>query len=109
MNGTWNALSEPNRLRIVELLRERPRTVNEIVDELGLTQPLVSKHLRVLRESGLVHVQPRGQQRIYELRAAPFKELDSWVSSFRQLWEDRLDNLDKYLQEVKRTQKRPSK
>ncbi len=106
MNATLTVLAEPNRLRIIELLREHPRTVNEIVDALGLPQPLVSKHLRVLREAGMVQVRPRAQQRVYELRAAPFQELDSWVSSFRQLWEGRLDNLDKHLQELKRSQKR---
>ncbi len=106
MNATLTVLAEPNRLRIIELLREHPRTVNEIVVALGLPQPLVSKHLRVLREAGMVQVRPRAQQRVYELRAAPFQELDSWVASFRQLWEGRLDNLDKHLQALKRRQKR---
>lgn len=109
MNSTLSAISEPNRLRIIEMLRERPRTVNEIVDGLGLPQPLVSKHLRVLREAGIVQVRARAQQRVYELRAAPFQKLDAWVGTFRQLWEGRLDRLDGYLQEVKRKQKRTSR
>ncbi len=109
MNGTLTALSDPNRLRIVELLRERPYTVNEIVERLGLTQPLVSKHLRVLRQAGLVHARPHGQQRFYELQGEPFKELDSWVSTFRQLWEGRMDRLDNYLQHAQRRPKRPRK
>ena len=102
MNGTLGALAEPNRLRIVELLRSGPRTVNEIVERLDMPQPLVSKHLRVLRQAGLVRARPQGQQRLYELQAAPFRELNSWVSTFQQLWEGRLDNLDRYLQQVKR-------
>ncbi len=108
MNGTLSAIAEPNRLRIVEMLRERPRTVNEIVEGLDLPQPLVSKHLRVLREAGIVQVRPHAQQRVYELRPAPFRELDAWVGTFRQLWEGRLDRLDGYLQDVKRKQKRTS-
>jgi DNA-binding transcriptional ArsR family regulator len=99
MNGTLTALAEPNRMRIVELLRIGPRSVNEIVDELELPQPLVSKHLRVLRQAGLVRARPHAQQRLYELQPQPFAELDTWVSTFRRLWEDRLDTLDSYLQE----------
>lgn len=109
MNGTLSALSEPNRLRIIEMLRERPCTVNEIVQALGLPQPLVSKHLRVLREAGMVQVRPHAQQRVYELRPAPFQELDAWVGTFRRLWEGRLDRLDGYLQEVKPKRKRTSR
>ena len=102
MNTTLIALAEPNRLRIVEYLREKPHTVSSIVDRLRLPQPLVSKHLRVLREAGVVRVQPRAQQRLYELQPAPFRELDTWIGSFRRLWEDRLDTLDQYLKETKR-------
>ena len=108
MNGTLGALAEPNRLRIVELLRAGPHSVNEIVDELELSQPLVSKHLRALREAGLVQVRPHAQQRVYELQAAPFEELDAWIASFRWLWEGRLDSLDEYLQQMKK-HKRPRK
>ncbi len=102
MNGTLGALAEPNRLRIVEFLRGGPRSVNEIVDKLELPQPLVSKHLRVLREAGLVRSRAQAQQRVYELQAAPFEQLDAWVSTFRRLWEDRLESLDDYLQELKK-------
>ncbi|HTP00759.1 MAG TPA: metalloregulator ArsR/SmtB family transcription factor [Anaerolineales bacterium] len=102
MEGTLAALAEPNRVRIIELLRSGPRPVNEIVAELALPQPLVSKHLRFLREAGLVRVRPQGQQRLYELEPGPFQELDRWVSSFRRLWEDRLDRLDAYLQDIQR-------
>ena len=95
MNATLIALAEPNRLRIVELLRERPRPVGEIAKRLRLRQPQVSKHLRVLSDAGLVDVRPVAQQRIYELRSAPFDELDKWLDepySGRQL-EDALKTL----------------
>ncbi len=104
MNGTLSALAEPNRLRIVEMLRGGPSTVSEIAERLELSQPLVSKHLRVLREAGVVQVRAEAQQRIYELRPQPFAELESWVGSFRRLWEGRLDSLDEYVQEMKRNQ-----
>ncbi len=104
MNATLNALAEPNRLHIVEMLRERPCTVNEIVERLGLGQPLVSKHLRVLREARLVLARPQAQQRVYQLAAEPLEELDAWLEPFRRLWEDRLDALDGYLQEAKQDQ-----
>src|SRR5512146_3550717 len=107
MDETLTALAEPNRFRIVEALRKGPKSVSELVEELRLPQPLVSKHLRVLRQAHLVRVRPRAQQRLYELEPGPFRELESWVSGFRRLWEDRLDTLDEYLKDVQRTRKRP--
>lgn len=106
MNETLQALGEPNRRKIVEILREGPRPVNELVEQLRLPQPLVSKHLRVLRDAGIVRVQPQAQQRVYELEPRAFKELATWVSTFRRIWEQRLDSLEDYLQEVKGTQGR---
>ena len=106
MINTLNALAEPNRLHIVELLRKGPLSVNEIVEKLGLSQPLVSKHLRVLSHAGLVKVRPNAQQRIYELEARPFTELDAWLDTYRSIWDTRLDNLDAYLQELKEPQRR---
>jgi DNA-binding transcriptional ArsR family regulator len=103
---TLSALSEPNRLRIVELLREGPHSVNEIVQELQLGQPLVSKHLRVLSQAGLVNVHKSAQRRIYQLEPRAFEELNSWLETFRRIWNTRLDNLDDYLQELKAEQKR---
>ena len=103
---TLSALAEPNRLRIVELLRDKPRPVGEIAKELLIRQPQVSKHLHVLSEAGLVEVHPVAQMRVYQLRPKPFEELDSWLETFRQLWEARLDTLDEYLQELKEEQKR---
>jgi DNA-binding transcriptional ArsR family regulator len=94
---TLTALAEPNRLRIVELLRAGPRPVGEIGEKLHLQQPQVSKHLRVLRDFGLVDVQARAQQRLYELRAAPLRELNEWVERFRSIWDERFTQLDEYL------------
>ena len=106
---TLSALAEPNRLRIVELLRENPYPVGEIARRLVLRQPQVSKHLRILSDAGLVKVHPAAQQRIYQLQAKPFKELDGWLETFRRIWETRMDNLDEYLQELKEEQKRGKK
>jgi DNA-binding transcriptional ArsR family regulator len=109
MDGTLVALAEPNRLRIVEMLRKGPSSVNEIAERLELSQPLVSKHLRVLREAGIVQVRAAAQQRVYELRPEPFEQLETWVGSFRRLWEHRLDSLDDYVQQMKRDEKRARK
>ena len=103
---TFSALAEPNRFRIVELLREGPRPVGEIAQRLSLHQPQVSKHLRVLNEAGLVEVRPIAQQRVYQLRARPFKELAAWLETFRRLWEGRMDTFNEYMQELKEEQKR---
>ncbi len=106
---TLTALAEPNRLRIVELLRDGPRPVGEIAGRLRLRQPQVSKHLRFLSNAGLVKVKPIAQQRVYQLQARPFQELDSWLETFRRLWEGRLDTLNDYMQEIKEQQKREKK
>ena len=100
MVETFAALAEPNRFRIVELLRAGPRTVNEIGDRLDLNQPQVSKHLRVLQEAGLVEVEPRAQQRVYELRARPLRELHGWLERYRKLWDARFEALDELLDEL---------
>ena len=102
MIETLSALAEPNRLRIVELLRVGPRPVAEICARVRLGQPQVSKHLSVLRSAGLVHVQPRGQQRFYALRAAPLRELDEWLERFRDIWGARFDQLDELLREMQK-------
>jgi DNA-binding transcriptional ArsR family regulator len=96
---TFRALGEPSRLRIVDLLRAGPASVGEIADTLGIRQPQVSKHLRVLDDSGIVTVEPRARHRIYRLEAAPFDEIGRWVDSFERLWEVRLDGLGRYLTE----------
>ncbi len=97
MSLTIMALAEPNRLHIVELLRDGPRPVGEIADKLRLRQPQVSKHLHVLSKAGLVEKHQSAQQRIYNLRPKPFLELENWLESYRYLWEERFDRLDEYL------------
>jgi DNA-binding transcriptional ArsR family regulator len=94
---TFIALAEPNRLKMVELLREKPRSVNEIATLLKLRQPQASKHLHRLSEAGLLDIQPVAQQRIYSLRPEPFIQLEDWIGSFYRFWDQRLDNLDSYL------------
>lgn len=101
MLETFTALAEPNRLRIVELLRAGPRPVNDIGEQLALNQPQVSKHLRVLKQAGLVAVQPRAQQRLYELRAQPLRQLHEWLERYRRLWDERFDQLDELIAELK--------
>ena len=103
---TLTALAEPNRLRIVEYLRGGPRPVGEIAGRLRLRQPQVSKHLKVLSEAGLVTVKPLAQQRIYQLQPKPFKELDTWIDTFKRIWDKRLDALDDYLKELKEKEKK---
>jgi DNA-binding transcriptional ArsR family regulator len=102
MVETFAALGEPTRLRIVELLRSGPRPVNDIGERLELTQPQVSKHLRTLKEAGLVDVQPIAQQRFYELRPQPLRELHDWLERYRQLWDARFDELDELVSELRR-------
>jgi DNA-binding transcriptional ArsR family regulator len=106
MVETFAALAENNRLRIVELLRAGPRPVNEIGERLQLNQPQVSKHLRVLKEAGLVEVRPRAQQRLYELRAQPLRQLHEWLERYRQLWEARFEQMDELVRELKAKEKR---
>ena len=91
---TFAALAEPNRLKIVELLRQGPQPVNDIGARLDLQQPQVSKHLKVLRAVGLVTVRPLAQQRLYELRTEPLLELDTWLEPYRCFWNERLDALE---------------
>jgi DNA-binding transcriptional ArsR family regulator len=101
MNATtFSALAEPNRLYIVELLRDGPLSVGEIADRLGLGQPQASKHLRVLSDAGLVEVHPIANRRIYKLRLQSLIELDAWLESFRCVWDERFDHLEDYLREL---------
>ena len=99
--ATFAVVAEPTRRRILDLLRERARSVGELVDQLGISQPGVSKHLRVLREAGLVEVHPEAQRRRYELRTEPLEEIDAWLEPYRQLWSDRLDALERHLDTTK--------
>lgn len=96
---TYAALAEPHRREILDLLRGGERSVSELVEPLGLTQPGVSKHLRVLREAGLVAARSEGRHRLYVLRPAPLAELDAWLEPYRAYWSDRLDALERHLEE----------
>ena len=102
MLATLTALAEPNRLRIVEELRTRERSVNELCEQLSLSQPLVSKHLRVLREAGLVEVDARAQQRFYGLRAKPLAEMHDWLTRYRRIWDARFQALDAVLERMEK-------
>lgn len=95
-----SALAEPNRMRIVELLRDGPLTVGEIADRVGLRQPQTSKHLKILGDAGIVEVEAAANRRIYRLRPEPFYALDAWLHSFERVMRERFDNLDDYLREL---------
>jgi DNA-binding transcriptional ArsR family regulator len=96
----FEVLAEPKRRQILDLLRSDERAVNELVEALGLAQPAVSKHLRTLREAGLVAVRIDAQRRLYRLRLEPLRELDGWLAPYRQLWEQRLDTLEQHLNQM---------
>jgi len=96
----FEVLAEPRRRHILDLLRERERTVGDLVSALGISQPGVSKHLRVLRDAGLVGVRADGQRRLYRLRARPLREIDEWLAPYRAAWRDRLDALETHLDDM---------
>jgi DNA-binding transcriptional ArsR family regulator len=91
------ALGEPQRVAILDLLRDGERPVGEIVERLRMSQPAISKHLRVLRDAGLVEVRPDAQRRLYRIRPEPLADLDEWLSSYRDLWTTHLDRLEDHL------------
>ena len=97
MATTFDVLAEPARRDILDLLRERERSVGDLVERLSLSQPGVSKHLRVLRDAGLVVVRPEAQRRWYQLRAEPLAEIDAWLGPSRRFWSSRLDALERHL------------
>lgn len=97
---TFEILAEPNRRHILDLLRSDERTVGELVTALDLAQPTVSKHLRTLRDAGLVLVRPDAQRRWYRLRVEPLQELDAWLEPYRRVWTERLDALETHLDEM---------
>lgn len=96
-------LGEPRRQAILDLLRDGERPVGELVDHLHLSQPAVSKHLRVLKEAGLVEARVDAQRRLYRIRPEPLAELDDWLSSYRQLWTTHLDRLEDHLARRRQT------
>ncbi|HWO73108.1 MAG TPA: metalloregulator ArsR/SmtB family transcription factor [Dehalococcoidia bacterium] len=95
--STFEVLAEPSRRRILDLLQRAERPVGELVQELSLSQPAVSKHLRVLREAGLVAVRADGQRRLYRLRLEPLQEIEEWLRPYRRMWAERLDALERRL------------
>jgi len=97
----FNAVAEPRRRQILDLLASGEKPVSDLVSVLGLAQPLVSKHLRVLREVGLVEARDSGRQRVYRVNARPLKEIHDWVSGYQRLWAERFDRLDDVLAELK--------
>ena len=105
MAATFEVLAEPTRRRFLDLLRERERPVGELVEHLALSQPGVSKHLRVLREAGLVEVRHDAQRRLYGLRVEPLVEVDEWLEPYRRFWASRLDALERHLDEQAKGEK----
>src|SRR3954462_3384414 len=95
--STWTALADPPRRAMLELLREQPRPVGELVERLGLSQPGTSQHLRVLRDAGLVRVRAEAQRRVYALDPGPMAELDAWLAPYRRQWAESLDALGRHL------------
>jgi DNA-binding transcriptional ArsR family regulator len=98
----FEVLAEPSRRRILDLLRDDERSVGELVDRLPLSQPGVSRHLRVLRDAGLVNVRRQAQKRLYAVNPEPLAEIDAWLAPYRRLWVDRLDALENHLDEKER-------
>lgn len=98
----FNAVAEPRRREILDLLAKGERPVNDLVRELKLGQPQVSKHLRVLRRVGLVHAREAGRHRLYRLNGGPLKSIHDWVKNYEQAWNERFDRLDDVLDELKR-------
>jgi DNA-binding transcriptional ArsR family regulator len=106
MDTVLHALTDESRRTVLEILRAHPATVGELAEALPISRPGVSRHLRVLREAGLVEVQQQAQWRIYRLRPEPLAELDTWLGRYRVLWEERLDALHSEIARGKREKRR---
>jgi DNA-binding transcriptional ArsR family regulator len=102
MTTVFDVIADPTRREILGKLLQRPHSVGELADELAISQPGVSKQLRLLREAGLVQYQRKAQVHWYYLEPEPLKELDSWLEAYRKLWSDRYDQLDDYLKTIQR-------
>ena len=103
MATAFDLLADPTRRRMLDELRSAERSVGELVERLGMSQPAVSKHLRVLREAELVTVRPDGQRRWYEVNADPLVELAEWLEPYRRMWSQRLDRLERHLDDEEST------
>jgi DNA-binding transcriptional ArsR family regulator len=104
-SDAFNAIAEPQRRQILTLVRGGERPVNELAEALGMSQPQASKHLRVLREVGLVRVRGDGKQRLYALDARGLRPLHEWLGGFERFWSGSFDRLDDYVQDLKRTKR----
>ena len=104
----FNAVAAPRRRQILDVLSGGERPVNDLVLELGVTQPVVSKHLRVLRDVGLVNVRDEGRQRVYRLDGQPLKPIHDWLKNYERSWSERFDRLDVVLEELKKTKEEQS-
>jgi len=102
-SDVFDALADPTRRQILALLCDGERPVGDLVGQLDIRQSGVSRHLRILQEAGFVAVRPEGQRRLYSLRTEPFRELDSWLSRYRELWEARLDRFGRALEKKRRS------
>lgn len=100
MTTAFEVLAEPNRRRILDLLRGNERAVGDLVDALAVSQPAVSKHLAVLRRAGLVEVRTEGQRRIYTVRPEPLQDIDAWLAPYRRMWAASLDALERRLDDM---------
>ena len=100
VQALFDVMVEPRRREILELVRSRERLVGDLAEELGVAQPTVSKHLKVMREAGLVTVRRDAQRRWYRLRPQPLLELDAWLAPYREAWAGRLDDLERHLDEM---------
>jgi len=109
LSHTFQTLADPTRRGIVEVLRKGERQVNDIVEQVGIHQSGVSRHLRILHEAGFVTIRPDGQRRLYSLRPEPFRELENWLAQYRGLWEARLDRFGAALEEQRKCRKTPDK
>jgi DNA-binding transcriptional ArsR family regulator len=102
MDGLFTVLADPTRRQIIAMLAERERSAGELVAAFDISQPAISRHLRILREAGLVTVREEGQRRIYRLDAAPLAALDDWLMGYRRFWSTRLDRLEQRIEERRR-------
>jgi DNA-binding transcriptional ArsR family regulator len=107
-SDAFNAIAEPQRRRILSLLRDRELPAGDVADQLGMQQPAASKHLRVLREVGLVYVHRAGKQRMYGLDARGLRPIHEWIGGFEQFWNESFDRLNEYVKELERGEAAPA-
>lgn len=109
MDDVFAVLADPTRRHLLDLLRDGERSVNELVDEVDIHQPGVSRHLRILHDAGLVHVRKDAQRRLYSVRPEPLREIDDWLDDYRRMWSDRFDRLAAHLAKAPKHPKHPRK